>query len=239
MSEYGFQAFPNMETIEKFTLPEDRFLYSDVLKSHQKYPAGYETIQKYMEREYDVPTDLKEYIKTSQLLQGYGLKKAIEAQRRAKPYCMGTLYWQLNDCWPVVSWSSIDYYGNKKLLQYKIKDLYSDVLVSPTVEDSVLKVYIISDKLEDFKANLKMLLINSDSEITVWNKEIEITIPENSSKVYFLISVNELLEGYDKSNVYFYGSVQNLKTMEWYPANTYLFVPIKENVGYYKKIFDH
>jgi beta-mannosidase len=236
MSEFGFQSFPDISTIEKFTLPEDRYLNSDVMKSHQKHPVGYETIEEYMKRDFIVPADFQEYIKTSQLLQAYGIKKAIEAQRRAKPYCMGTLFWQLNDCWPGVTWSAIDYYGKWKELMYKIKDLYADVLVSPTVENDTLKVYVVSDKLEELQGILSMQLINSDSENTVWNKEIEITIPENSSKVYFSIPVNELLSGFDKSKVYFYCDVQNSKTMDWYPANTFLFVSPKENPGYYRNL---
>lgn len=236
MSEFGFQAFPDISTIEKFTLPEDRYLNSNIMKSHQKHSTGYETIEEYMKRDFIVPTDFQEYIRTSQLLQAYGIRKAIEAQRRAKPYCMGTLFWQLNDCWPGVTWSAIDYYGNWKELMYKIKDIYADVLVSPTLENDTLKVYVVSDKLEELQGVLSMQLVNSDSEYTVWNKEIDITIPENSSKVYFQIPVSELLSGFVKKEVYFYCDVQNAKTQEWYPANTFLFVSPKENLGYYRNL---
>ena len=76
-----------------------------------------------MQREYKVPDNMDDYIYVSQLLQAYGIKTAIEAHRNAKPRCMGSLYWQLNDCWPVVSWSGLDYYGNKKALQFFVKNV--------------------------------------------------------------------------------------------------------------------
>ena len=89
--------------------PEDWSIDSDVMLSHQKHPRGNEIIRTYMERYYRVPRDFESFVYVSQLLQAEGMKTGIEAQRRAKPYCMGSLYWQLNDCWPAASWSSVDY----------------------------------------------------------------------------------------------------------------------------------
>jgi len=114
MSEYGFQGFPDYSTIRKFTAPEDRSLTSGVMKTHQKHPTGFETIDEYLLRDYKKPKNFESYAYVSQLLQARGMISAIEAHRRAKPRCMGTMYWQLNDCWPVVSWSSRDYYGKKR-----------------------------------------------------------------------------------------------------------------------------
>ena len=150
MSEYGFQGFPPMESIRRFTLPADRQLGSPVMKAHQKHPVGYETIDEYLLRDYKRPKDFESYVYVSQLLQAEGIKTAIEAHRRAKPYCMGTLYWQLNDCWPVVSWSSRDYYGQEKALHYFVKNEYKTLLVSPVVKNGKLQVFIISDSLQDW-----------------------------------------------------------------------------------------
>lgn len=158
MSEYGFQGFPDMKTIEQFTLPEDRYLYSPVMKAHQKHPTGYETIQTYMEREYKQPKDFKSYVYVSQLLQAYGIKRAIEAHRRAKPYCLGTMYWQLNDCWPGVTWSGIDYYGRWKAMQYFVKEAYKDILVSVHEENDSIKIYIVSDRLKETRGSLEIML---------------------------------------------------------------------------------
>jgi beta-mannosidase len=133
MSEYGLQSFPDYSTILKFTSPADRVLGSAVMKAHQKHPTGYETIDEYLLRDFRKPKDFESYAYVSQLWQSRSIIKAIEAHRRAKPTCMGTLYWQLNDCWPVVSWSSRDYFGKKKALMYALPAAYDLVLVSPVV----------------------------------------------------------------------------------------------------------
>ena len=101
-----------------------------------------------MARDFPVPTQAEDYVYMSQVLQAYGITKGLEAQRRAKPYNMGTLYWQLNDCWPSVSWSSIDFFGNWKALHYKTKKVFENVLVSSKIEDSTLKTFVITDSLK-------------------------------------------------------------------------------------------
>jgi len=104
----------NLIMANKFTEEKDRYLFSDVLKVHQKHPTGFENLTKYMAM-YNLKTeDYNTYIKNTQELQTLCLKTAIEAQRRSMPYCMGTLLWQFNDCNPVISWSILDYYGKPK-----------------------------------------------------------------------------------------------------------------------------
>jgi beta-mannosidase len=200
MSEYGFQGFPDLKTIESFTLPEERYLYSDAMKNHQKHPVGYKTIQKYLEEKYNQPKDFNEYIYISQLLQAYGMRTAIEAHRRAKPYCMGTLYWQLNDCWPVVSWSGIDYYGRWKALQYFVKDAYRDILISPVEEKDFVKIYIVSDRKYQTSGLFHLQLQDFSGKI-LWQRDTSITIPENSSDIYYKIDKNNLISGHDKNEI--------------------------------------
>ncbi len=202
MSEYGFQSLPDINTIESFTQPEDRYLNSEAMKSHQKNPKGFQLINEYMERDFDVPADFEEYIQTSQKLQTYGYKMAIEAHRRAKPRCMGTLYWQLNDCWPAVSWSSIDYYGRWKDIMYKLKDLYADILISPVVENDSLKIYIVSDRFENLNGNVFLELINDVTGDTLWTSDFEVSLPENSSAVYFITALNSVLKNYENDELY-------------------------------------
>ena len=122
VSEYGFQGMPSMRTIESFTNSAERSLGSAALKNHQKHPSGFETIEHYMNDWYKKPKDFVSYVYVSQLLQAEGMIAAIEAHRSAKSYCMGTLYWQLNDCWPVTSWSSIDHFGRWKALHYAVRE---------------------------------------------------------------------------------------------------------------------
>jgi len=225
MSEYGFQGFPDLKTIESFTNPDDRYLYSDVLKTHQKHPVGYETINKYMEREYAIPENIEEYIYTSQLLQAYGMRTAIEAHRRAKPYCMGTLYWQLNDCWPVVSWSGIDYYGRWKALQYFVKDSYKDILVSPVEENDSVKIYIVSDRRYSTSGNLKIQLKDFSGNL-LWEKNENVNIKEFSSRVYFAETKTSLLQGKSNFETVLIAKFETLEGGEY--KNYYYFALPKE-----------
>jgi len=225
MSEYGFQSFPEFKTVKSFTMPEDWDIESDVMLSHQKHPRGNQLIKTYMERDYRVPKEFELFLSVSQLLQAEGMKIAIEAHRRAKPYCMGTMYWQLNDCWPVASWSSIDYEGRWKALHYYVKRAYTPVLVSPTVDNSTLSVYIISDSLQTIRGVLKLRLWNFSGEV-VWEKEIESTIEANSSASYFDERVETVIKGRSKVDIVFEAEV-------WYDQerlsrNLYYFLPPKD-----------
>ncbi|MGH2665793.1 beta-mannosidase [Flavobacterium sp.] len=191
MSEYGFQGMPSIETFRKLAADDELNFASETIKSHQKHPTGYQTIQTYMERDYKIPTKFESYIYVSQLLQAEGMKKAIEAHRRAKPYCMGTLFWQLNDCWPVTSWSSVDYFGNWKAFQYQVKRSFEPVLVSVNEEDNQYKIYVVNDELTSKNGKFELKLTSFNGKI-LWNKEAKIQIEENNSKVYFEIDKNEL-----------------------------------------------
>jgi beta-mannosidase len=117
MSEYGFQSFPGISTVEKYALPEDYDIFSEVMKSHQRSSIGNETIEYYLKQEYDTPKDFESFLYVNHILQAEGIKFGLEGHRRAMPYCMGSLYWQINDVWPVASWSSTDYYQKWKALE--------------------------------------------------------------------------------------------------------------------------
>lgn len=186
MSEYGFQGMPNIETLKKVVFESDLNFNSEALKNHQKHPIGYETIREYMERDFVVPTKFEDYIYVSQLLQADGMKTAMEAHRRAKPYNMGTLYWQFNDCWPVTSWSSLDYYGNWKAFHYQAKRSFENVLISVNEENDVYKVYLINDNFEKYSDKISLELLSFDGK-SLWQSSKEINIDENSSDIVFEI----------------------------------------------------
>ena len=135
-SEYGFQSFPEYESVLKYAPFEyDHNIYSEVMMEHQKAGTyANHRIEEYMKRYYHVPSDFKHFLYVSQLMQGDGVKMGMEAYRRDRPYCMGSIVWQLNDCWPVASWSSRDYYGRWKALHYFTKYAYDDILVAPRVK---------------------------------------------------------------------------------------------------------
>ncbi len=135
-------------------------------------------------RDYKKPKNLESYAYVSQLLQSKGIITAIEAHRRAKPYCMGTMFWQLNDCWPVVSWSSRDYFGKKKALQYALPAVFDEILISPVVEDGHIKVYISSNDAEFNRATMTVKLLDFNGNLYS-DEGFTVDIPANTSLVYY------------------------------------------------------
>lgn len=129
-SEFGFQALPCMETIETFTEPEDRNLYSYVMEKHQRNASANGVLSSYLSQTYLYPGDLGTYVYASQLLQGQAIQYGVEHWRRNRGRCMGAVIWQLNDCWPVISWAGIDYYGRWKALHYYARRFFAPVLLS-------------------------------------------------------------------------------------------------------------
>ena len=126
MSEYGMQAMPNWKSMTKFSLPEDWDTSSPVMKAHQKHPTGYKTLSAYIEQEKLTPNSFRAFAEATQEIQHRAVKTALEAQLQSNGRCMGSLFWQFNDCWPVCSWSVIDYYGQKKKAYYTLQALYKD-----------------------------------------------------------------------------------------------------------------
>ncbi|WP_395633514.1 glycosyl hydrolase 2 galactose-binding domain-containing protein [Flavobacterium sp.] len=182
MSEYGFQGMPDIKTFQFFAKSDELNFDSEAIKNHQKHPTGYKTINEYMARDYQVPTNFEDYIYVSQLLQAEGMKTAIEAHRRAKPNCMGTLFWQLNDSWPVTSWSSVDYYGRWKAFQYQAKRSFNPILVAIAENEVNYEVRVINDEPMPHHITLveEVMDFNGNS---IDGYEVEFTIDANSNKV--------------------------------------------------------
>lgn len=132
VSEFGFQSFPCMETIESFTAPEDRNVFSYVMEKHQRNASANGRIVSYLSQMYLYPGSLSELVYASQLLQAQAMQYGVEHWRRNRneERCMGAVVWQLNDCWPVASWASIDYFGRWKALHYYEKRFFAPVLIS-------------------------------------------------------------------------------------------------------------
>ncbi|MDP4282363.1 MAG: glycoside hydrolase family 2 protein [Bacteroidota bacterium] len=206
VSEYGFQGFPDMKSIRLFTLPEDRILFSPVMKAHQKHPIGYETIEEYMVRDFHKPENFESYGYVSQLLQVEGIGIAMEAHRRAKPYCMGTLFWQLNDCWPVVSWSCRDYYGQPKALYYEARKDYQNVMISVVNEKGAASVYVVSDSISEIPSQLSVKVLDFNGKI-LSDSLINLTIPLNSSTRFFEMPLNKLLGENNQDRVFLHAEL--------------------------------
>ena len=137
LSEFGFQSFPSLPTCRSFTLPEDRNIFSYVMEKHQRNASANAKIMSYMGQTFLYPTDFDTILYASQLLQAEAIRYGVEHFRRNRGRCMGTLVWQLNDCWPVASWSSIDYFGRWKALHYYEKRMFAPILLS-CAEEGIL-----------------------------------------------------------------------------------------------------
>lgn len=130
LSEFGFQSFPSLQTVETFTRPCDRNIFSYVMEKHQRNSSANGKIMNYMEQTFLYPTRFDTILYASQLLQAEAMRYGVEHFRRNRGRCMGTVIWQLNDCWPAASWSSIDYYGRWKALHYYAKRFFAPLLLS-------------------------------------------------------------------------------------------------------------
>lgn len=126
-SEFGFQSFPELKTVETYTLPEDRNIFSAVMESHQKNDSANGKMLYYISENFRYPKNFETLLYTTQILQGIAIKAGAEHWRRNRGRCMGAIYWQLNDNWPVASWSSIDYFGRWKALHYMSKEFFAPV----------------------------------------------------------------------------------------------------------------
>lgn len=165
MSEFGFQAFPSYEVVYKLTGLDSINISHPSFATHQKHARGFSLIREYMARDFPVPSNDAEYVYVSQLVQAYGISKGIRAHRRAKPYNMGTLYWQLNDCWPVVSWSSIDGLGNWKALHHHAKRAFENRLIVPFEENNTLKIVVVDDSVITLGADMYVLFYDFEGNI--------------------------------------------------------------------------
>lgn len=198
MSEYGFQSFPDFETVQKYAIPEDYDIESEVMAAHQRSGIGNLRIKEYMSWYFNVPEDFEQFLYMSHVLQAYGMRTGIEAHRRAMPFCMGTLYWQINDCWPVASWSSTDYYRKWKAMHYGVKRAFEETLLSAIMKDDLLEIYGITDKLEDQKGELKLSLMNFDGKI-IKEKSFSTSMYANTSTLLF--KSEGFLDGADSTQV--------------------------------------
>lgn len=207
-SEYGFQAFPEFESVKRYA-PEERdwSITSEVMMAHQRGgEAANGRIERYLLSEYRKPEDFRTFLYFNQVLQGDAVKTAIEAHRRDMPYCMGTLFWQHNDCWPVASWSSRDYYGRWKAQHYFARKAYQKILVSPVVQKGRLEVTVVSDCLDSHKGNLKISICKMDGT-TVHQVSEKIRVEANTARCVWSAAWDEVLHGVSPSDVYVYASL--------------------------------
>ncbi|MDR1555905.1 MAG: glycoside hydrolase family 2 protein [Tannerellaceae bacterium] len=201
-SEYGFQSFPEYQSVLQYA-PEtrDQDIFSEVMMAHQRGGSNANAlIEWYLLNEYRKPKDFPNFLYMGQLLQGDAIRTAIEAHRRDMPYCMGSLFWQHNDCWPVASWSSRDFYGRWKAQHYFAKKAYDNILVSPLAKDHTLEVHIVSDYTQAVKGALHVRVMDLKGNL-LFGKNTKVTLPANSSHVQFSAPLETILKGRSRNEV--------------------------------------
>lgn len=196
VSEFGFQSFPSLKTCEAFTLPEDRNIFSYVMEKHQRNASANGKIMNYMQQTFLYPSDFDTLLYASQLLQAEAIRYGVEHFRRNRGRCMGTVVWQLNDCWPVASWASIDYFGRWKALHYYEKRFFAPVMLSceeegllsqkpdvnaqPYEVKKSIRLNVANETMEEARVTVRWALRNAEAEIRRQG-ECEVTVPALSS----------------------------------------------------------
>lgn len=172
-SEFGFQSFPSLKTVETYTEEKDRNIFSYVMEKHQKNDGANGKILTYLADTFLYPKSFDSLLYTSQLLQGEAIKYGVEHWRRNRGISMGSLYWQLNDCWPVASWASIDYFGRWKALHYFAKKFYAPVLLSIKDEETSAEIHITNETLKPITPVINWKLRTNEGDILQEGKVVQ------------------------------------------------------------------
>jgi beta-mannosidase len=164
LSEFGFQSMPDMRTV-RAEAGEEEDLKSPALQNHERFIHGYDRVNQYLGENFRPPRDFASFVYLSQIMQAEAIKFGVETMRSREPETMGTLYWQLDDCWPVASWSSIDYFGRWKALQYYAARFYAPLLVVASTEGHTLNLHVVSDEQAARDAKLHVRLMHFDGTL--------------------------------------------------------------------------
>lgn len=192
-SEFGFQSFPSMETIKTYAREEDLNIASPVMEHHQRGGSGANVrVLETMSRNFRIPEGFDNFVYLSQVQQGFAIKTATEHWRRLRPYCMGTIYWQLNDNWPVCSWASLEYGGKWKLMHYMATRFFADVMVvGIKTEDGGFEVHAVNDLLKDVAGKLTVNFIDLNGKTAKSVKE-DVKVKKASAKMLKVFKASDV-----------------------------------------------
>ena len=190
-SEYGLQSFPSMNTLKRFASEDDLFMFSDLLNRRQRSRMdwvepgfnGNHMQLRYIRNNFGEPSSFDDFVYLSQLTHQLGTQEAIEAHRRNMPRCMGSLYWQINDCWPTMSWASVDYFGNWKATHYQAKRSFKDILLTGEKHGDKIRIYLVTDQLADKDIQLETVWIKSNGNREGEVKTTDHRIRSNTSNL--------------------------------------------------------
>lgn len=206
VSEYGVQSFPSITSLNKSTIPTDLKFKSEIIDWKQRntfsefipYTSGNDIINKYILANFKSPTSFERFVFLSQISQSIGLQTAIQHHRINKPKNMGSLLWQFNDCWPGITWSTIDFYGNWKPAAYTVKESFKPIVIIPELEDYKINITAVNDLLIAYDAILMIKLIDFKGSI-LFVKQIPVKIPANKSTLLISLKEKDVL-GINKLN---------------------------------------
>ncbi len=190
-SEFGYQSFPSLAVIRTYAREDELNLTSPVMEHHQRNRGGNSRILENMTRYFRVPDGFENFVYVSQILQLLAIKTGVEFWRSLRPACMGTLYWQLNDMWPVCSWASLEYGGNWKLLHYEAKRFYAPLLLSAHQDKDQLFVHVDSDLAQSVSAEVELAVLDFTGK-TTWNQRTQVEVAPNSAVTVLAAAVQEL-----------------------------------------------
>lgn len=193
MSEFGFESFPSVKTIKSFC-PQNQFKFnSPIMENHQKNSAGNTLIMRYMKKRFSIPGEFENQIILSQITQAEAVEYGVEHWRRNRNeyHCMGALYWQLNDCWPVASWSSLDYFGRWKALHYFAKRFYNPIFASVKEEKNSVEFWVSNDQNKSNKIILEWKIYDSKDNI-LKNGRFDGILNPCSSKNVGIVDVSDI-----------------------------------------------
>lgn len=201
-SEFGFQSFPEPQTVYTYTEPRDHNVTSYVMEHHQRSGIGNTTIMQYMLDWFKLPTSFEMTLWLSQILQGLGIKYAVEHWRRGMPRGMGTLYWQLNDCWQVASWASIDYFGRWKALHYMARQFYAPLLVSglEDMDAGTVEIHVTSDLGETVSGEAKWTLTDVAGKLIDSGSQ-SVAIAARQNQLVQTLDFQDQIQKHGKRNV--------------------------------------
>jgi beta-mannosidase len=202
VSEFGFQSFPEPQTVAEFTLAEDRNITSYVMEHHQRSGIGNSTIIHYLLDWFRLPTSFESTLWLSQILQGMAMKYAVEHWRRNMPRSMGALYWQLNDMWPAPSWASLDWKANWKALHYMAKRFYTPLLISGVedAQNNSVQIHVTNDQKIDQTATAAYTITDAQGA-TLEHAAFDVTVAAGTTACVQTLDVQQWLEQHSARDV--------------------------------------
>jgi beta-mannosidase len=223
LSEYGFQGMPDLATVRAFA-GNEQDVNAPALANHERFINGFARIQHYLDEETGPARDFASLDYLSQFVQAEAIRTSAEHLRSQMPRTMGSLYWQLNDCWPVVSWASIDYFGRPKALQYYARRFYAPLLIAPAFDANQITAHIVSDRLAPLSATLRLRVLDFTGH-ELYNSSQPVTIPALTSLPIASVPISGIAGFNAARNVAVFDLIAEGKTLV---SHTLFFVKAKD-----------